>query len=245
MGQHGLFFVALYFSMNGRRYYVPLHPYRRMTKQVKQEIIEEARARQDELFEPMTADEDKYYRYLVRLVDRGKDYRKSGMIFDALWRKEFYSIVNNDFNREADGLQLRTEPFVSWVLDGIDIRRFIKRDKHCFGPCRVLEMLIALSKRCEFATYDPDGCPTYKDWFWELISNLNLDIYRIVGDDELIEIKEKLDVLLERRYLKNGKGGLFPLKDPDYDQRKIEIWYQMQAYVMEKKNYPKHRIAAK
>jgi hypothetical protein len=33
--------------------------------------------------------------------------------------------------------------------------------------------------------------------------------------------------------MKSGLGGMFPLEDPREDQRAIEIWYQMMAYINE------------
>jgi len=42
--------------------------------------------------------------------------------------------------------------------------------------------------------------------------------------------------MLARDYDADGNGGLFPLKNPKKDQRRIEIYYQMNAYVLE--NYP-------
>ena len=42
--------------------------------------------------------------------------------------------------------------------------------------------------------------------------------------------------MLAREYSDNGHGGLFPLKNPKKDQRKVEIWYQMTEYINE--NYP-------
>jgi hypothetical protein len=44
---------------------------------------------------------------------------------------------------------------------------------------------------------------------------------------------KKLAVLNKREYFPSGKGGLFPLENPREDQTKVEIWYQMHAYVME------------
>jgi hypothetical protein len=40
--------------------------------------------------------------------------------------------------------------------------------------------------------------------------------------------------LVERRYSYSGDGGLFPLDYPEEDQRGIEIWYQMSAYLAER-----------
>ena len=31
----------------------------------------------------------------------------------------------------------------------------------------------------------------------------------------------------------NGTGGLFPLKRPRVNQRRVEVWYQMSEYLME------------
>jgi hypothetical protein len=34
----------------------------------------------------------------------------------------------------------------------------------------------------------------------------------------------------------DGSGGLFPLKNPQQNQRTTEIWYQMNAWLMENSN---------
>jgi hypothetical protein len=39
--------------------------------------------------------------------------------------------------------------------------------------------------------------------------------------------------LNRRLYTTSGYGGLFPLEEPKEDQRKVEIWYQMMAYLGE------------
>lgn len=38
---------------------------------------------------------------------------------------------------------------------------------------------------------------------------------------------------LNRKYERNGKGGLFTIKRPDLDLRTVEIWYQMSWYLNE------------
>ena len=49
-------------------------------------------------------------------------------------------------------------------------------------------------------------------------------------------IDDILDRWIERKFSRNGKGSPFPLKKPKKDQRKVELWYQMQGYICE--NYP-------
>ena len=73
-----------------------------------------------------------------------------------------------------------------------------------------------------------------------MIHNLGLDIF----DDENYTdnggnaaIFEIVASWLDRTYSYDGEGGLFPLRNPDYDQRDAEIWYQMQAYLEENYDY--------
>ena len=49
-------------------------------------------------------------------------------------------------------------------------------------------------------------------------------------------INEAFQMINERSYAFDGYGGLFPLRKPHQDQRNIEIWYQMQAYLMENRH---------
>ena len=98
-------------------------------------------------------------------------------------------------------------------------------------------MLIYLAKRCEFELYNGEITVCFRDIFWELISNLGLEKYSKrgwKGTNVYFEIDEILNIWLERRYDEDGKGNIFPLKDPIKDQKTVEIWYQMQSYLLEK-----------
>ena len=170
----------------------------------------------------MEKNERSYYNYLVRLV-RTPESKRYTLLLEHLWRKEYYSILPNDQNRVKDGLFLRRE-----VNEGQD-----------FGPCRVLEMLIALSRRMEFQLYGTDYDKTYKDLFWELVNNLDLikfDNIEAAKDAMYLEIDHILTNWIERRYSPDGYGGVFPLnkwKKNDDKQPEIEIWYQMMLYLSE------------
>lgn len=140
----------------------------------------------------------------------------------ALYQKEFTWFIPNDDNRVEDGRELRelfieedgTEGDKLWLDEG----------------CSVLEMLIALSRRLAFETSED---PT--EWFWVLADNLELRPYvdEEFSDDFQVDVDIILDRLINRTYKTNGRGGLFPLRKPELDQREIEIWYQMAAYLME------------
>lgn len=141
-----------------------------------------------------------------------------------LYTTEFRWFVPNDDNRIGDAQELRyeflerheeLEPDRNWMEEGASF----------------LEMLIALSRRLAFA----DERGTSVTWFWTLLSNVQIDL----TDSEYVgsagdRVSEALDMLNNRTYAYDGKGGLFPLERADVDQRNVEIWYQMQYYLIER-----------
>ena len=148
--------------------------------------------------------------------------RSYWMLAVALYQKEFTWFVSNDDNRVEDGRELR-ETFLEeedlegdrlWLEDG----------------CSMLEMLVALSRRLEFETET-----TAFEWFWVLVDNLELRPYvdEEFTDDFNVDVDLILDRVINRTYEPDGRGGLFPLREPHADQRSVEIWYQMASYLME------------
>ena len=98
--------------------------------------------------------------------------------------------------------------------------------------CSVLEMLIALAGRVAF---EDDFEGSSLEWFWRLINNLELgkysdDVYEISISEGVDEIANRLN---ERTYSWTGAGGLFPLNFAQEDQRHVELWYQLSAYLLE------------
>lgn len=134
--------------------------------------------------------------------------------------------ISMDENRLADGLNLRVE-----FARQVGLRPNALRT---LGPCSFLEVLIGLSRRLAFAAGgEAPG------WAWELMSNLEL----IRLSDPLTGPKQRkaeeiMRTAMERTYLPDGTGGFFPLAWPDEDQTRIELWYQMHAYIAEQ--HPEH-----
>ena len=176
--------------------------------------------------------EDNYYQWLCELVKVNTSDRSYFLLLKILHKKEFYWTVPNDDNRALDGQRLRDE-----FLLVNEEPKF--RGKRILGPCTMLEMLTGLSRRMEFMLYEPEKGDRTSVWFWIMMSNCRLDRF---SDDEFVQhggenmIMFILNELLERTYKRSGKGGLFPLKHPAKDQRKVEIWYQMCQYILEKCN---------
>lgn len=168
---------------------------------------------------------DQYFKFLCGLVGRTDTHKR---LLIELHMTEFQPLIPNDDNRCEDGKQLRVrfedeegrQPALSFSQ---------------FEQCTVLEMLIGLSLRLEFETMSSRWEKTPSEWFWILLDNLDLEWC----DDDSFDQKEvasKIRTFVERHYKSDGSGGIFPLKKPRKDQRRIEIWYQMSAYILE--NYP-------
>lgn len=163
-----------------------------------------------------------YYNWLLDRVGVTISERQTySFLFRELFKREFKWTIERDENRAADGEDLRREfeEETGSITDDYD-------------NCNMLEMLVALSVRCENDIMAlPDEDNTYQ-WFWEMLKNLGLDYY---NNDRFSPVKvgKILDNVIFRRYDRNGKGGLFPLRNAKTDQRGVEIWYQMGSWLCE------------
>lgn len=147
-----------------------------------------------------------------------------------MWQTEYFmdssNTVENDNNRLADGIELRGEFSREFGVP--------RSDMLALGPPSFLEVLIGLSKRLEFAA--GGSAP---GWAWHLVSNLEL--HRMsdpLSEPKKRRVHEILDACIRRNYQPDGTGGFFPLAFPDEDQTRIEIWYQLHAFLEEL--HPEH-----
>lgn len=144
----------------------------------------------------------------------------------ALYSTEFVWLIPNDDNRLEDGRDLRREFIEEQHMDSVE-------DDWMTIGCSMLEMLLALSRRLVFESDDGSESP---DWFWHLLNNLNLAHFNdshIQTDQQIEYVKFQLETVVWRNYREDGFGGLFPLKDPQEDQRRVELWYQLSNYLLE------------
>ncbi len=168
--------------------------------------------------------DERYLSWLCGLIadgGRGKDskIRRGEKMIRGLFDESFHYFIPNDDNRADEGKDLR--------IRYIEITQ-TRLDPHFyFRDCSVLEMLIALSERMAFQIFNPmqERDPDVSGCFWEIIENL-----RLKPNQSNAAIIYKL---LKREYMESGLGGMFPLEDHREDQRAIEIWYQMMAYLNE------------
>lgn len=163
-----------------------------------------------------------YFNWLCEIVCQAKfaksvSYRK---LLECLHSIEFRVLIPNDTNRAMDGIDLRRRYYLitnKYIDDG--------------SPCSVLEMMVALTIRCEETIMDD---PEYGDrtvqWFWSMINTLGLSNMIDNRFDEAF-VRRKIDIFLDRQYEPNGEGGLFKIKHCRRDLRKVEIWYQLCWYL--------------
>lgn len=170
-----------------------------------------------------------YFDWMYQLVfesySRRLSYRK---LLQELHRTEFSYVIPMDGNRAEDGVDLRYRFGRSAGYDDAMISTYLDQ-----RPCSVLEMMIALAIRCEeHIMDDPDIGNRTGQWFWNMIVNLGLgSMNDSKFDEDLVE--DVIQRFLERRYKRNGEGGLFTVNHCGHNLRSVEIWYQMCWYLDE------------
>ena len=168
---------------------------------------------------PMRRDLDyEYYRWIISQIAVPEDSTSTYEdLFTRMHDTEFVWHIPHDDNRLQDAVDLRVE-----FIHGSDFT--MERG------VSVLEVLVALSRRCAFT-----GGGYAPFWAWTLIENLRLH----KASDPLIgrkadRVDDILEALVWRTYEFDGRGGFFPLKDATEDQTKQELWVQMNTYINEK-----------
>lgn len=140
-----------------------------------------------------------------------------------LYKTPFDVVVDKDRNRIDDAIHLRYDFVAERGTDEYDL------DIHS-KPATVLEVLVAFSDR--IIDCAPDSNP--KSWIFTILKNLDIAISDNSWDqDSALYVEHNLHVWIDRKYRGNGVGGPFPLRNPRGDQRYVELWYQMQSYLIE------------
>lgn len=175
---------------------------------------------------PNASLDDRYLNWLYSQVGNVKirqKIRTHWSLLRQLYNTEFVAIVPHDDNRVADAIDLRYE-FLAEAEDE-------QGDPEWTGsPCSMLELLIVLARLLAFEMDD-----NAQVWFWHLIEVLELEHFNDREYDDAAQeaVERTIDRVIWRTYSSNGHGGLFPLHKADRDQRKVELWYQLNAYLLE------------
>lgn len=175
-----------------------------------------------------------YFEWLKNTVDPFVGRGHHDRLFNTLHSMAYVPIMELDRNREIDGVGLRDIYSRGYGIDKSE------SDEIVDSPCSVLEFLIALAHRMDYI-YSPTDRRYLSDLFWEILHNIDLD-YEATTDDIFernpetlqYQVYSAIDMVQNRTYAPDGTGGLFPLNNPKEDQRNVEIWYQMNQYLVEK-----------
>ena len=165
-----------------------------------------------------------YFQWLCHFIDV-RDY---GKLLRFLFSVDFNYTLPIDGNRYEDGIDLRYRfadeknyhhRYISGWIDDV--------------PCSMLEMMIALCLRIEeHITGDPDVGDQTTRWFKAMLKSSGLDEMDNSHFDQTAASDIVRDIN-ERRYARNGDGGLFRLRHNRRDLRHVEIWYQAMWYIDE------------
>lgn len=171
--------------------------------------------------------DDRYLEWLYSHIGAVRNRNPAAsywLLAKKLYSREFVWLVANDNNRVDDGVALRDGFMEQQGSDEID--------PNWMGlGCSMLEMLIALSQRAYFETDVEAG-----DWFWLFMEHMGLRSFsdahfKSNGGEDVVDWA--VDQVIFRTYSPDGSGGLFPLRHPSSDQRRVELWYQLSAYLLE------------
>ena len=168
-----------------------------------------------------------YFKWLCHFV---KLNNHKSLLF-LLFSIDFTYDLPMDGNRYEDGIDLRyrfadekgyPQKYAAHWLDDV--------------PCSMLEMMVALCLRIEeHITGNPDDGDKTSEWFKDMLKTSGLYNFSDDHYSERTSIAIIQDIL-NRKYARNGDGGLFKLRRTRTDLRCVEIWYQAMWYIDEKLN---------
>lgn len=166
-----------------------------------------------------------YYHWLLHLVCADSEpYINYLLLLQTLHKKDYIWTNPNDMNRVQDAYSLRKEYMQN--------ERIFVDENGDVPAASVLEVLIALSYRCECDIMGEPGLNHPARWFWMAVQNL--DLMKCTDDHfDRFYVDQQVDRWLEGKYKRNGQGGPFPLQHPNGDQRHKQLWDQLLEFVME------------
>lgn len=167
-----------------------------------------------------------YFNWLCDIVDDGEHLQSHKNVLAYLFLVPFEPKMPMDDNRADDGINLRYIFADELGYHPSEVMYYLDNQ-----PCSILELMIALARRCEdiMSDYETDRTAY---WFWDMFGTMGLMPTRnSTPVEDIFPIVESFN---NRTYLPDGTGGLFYVPDFDGDLRTVEIWYQMQLYLKDK-----------
>lgn len=168
-----------------------------------------------------------YYNWLLDAVASKQEQETYSLVFMTLYCTEFvsYDEFDDNLRENARGMREDFYRFSKTARKLTDIYGEID-----YATC-ILEIMVYLATRIEDTIMsNPDYGDRTGVWFWYMMESLDIIRYDNRRYDEP-ELEQKLDNFIERRYEKNGFGGLFTVENSRFDARKTNIWQQAMDFV--------------
>lgn len=172
---------------------------------------------------------EEYFRFLKTetflLPTHQKEYEG---VLRVLHDIPFYWLIHSDDNRVGDAIAYRQSEF----LDAIDTRQMdpILLGQWAMATPSVLEVMLGMAHRWSFYF----GGPSVNYYFTRMFENMGFAVFDnsiFAGYQE--QIRHMVDLWLSRNFNEDGTGSPFPIKFPHCDQRRLDMWAQMNAYSAE------------
>lgn len=174
---------------------------------------------------------DEYFEWIYDRVVGVPGYSRlldhlNGIPYLPSWNPDEKDLELMDENRVTDGLTLRYDfAYANGYPNTIIDRVFSD------SVCSVLELMAALAIRCEEDIMDdPDYGDRTSVWFMYMLRSLKLE-YQTDDTFDPVYVDDVIGAFLSRRYSREGDGGLFYVPGVDQDMRKLDLWYQMHAFL--------------
>ena len=167
----------------------------------------------------------------------------SGVLSGILYESDFESNIPQDKIQMDKAKEMR-KIYATEVGGQHDFADDNERIKHVdrlwksvHNPCSMLEMMVYLARALN-SILNEDVEDRTKEFFKILLDNCGMGAL----DDEDYDLRpdyvrnfwlERIKMIQKKTYSESGKGGFFPLKWPREDQRKVSIWYQLNAWLEE------------
>ena len=167
----------------------------------------------------------------------------SGILSGILYELDFESDIPQDKIQMDKAKEMR-KIYATEVGGRHDFADDNERIKHIdrlwksvHNPCSMLEMMVYLARALN-SILNEDVEDRTQEFFKILLDNcgmgtLDNEDYDIHPEKTRKFWLNRVEMIQKKTYSESGKGGFFPLKWPRDDQRKVSIWYQLNAWLEE------------
>ena len=162
----------------------------------------------------------------------------SGPVSSMLAETEFVSVDGIDDVLEEKAREEIRMKYAEHIAkeDDLDDKETETVYKSIRGNCCLFEIIVCLADSINEMFEDTDAYDGVEHFFGILMANAGFDLYDeedldTIGDQVKKYWQRCIDRILNRTYSADGEHGLFPVKEPSSDRRKISLWQQMNDWV--------------